>query len=386
MQSAGHEASYTYDANGLRTSKTVNNITKNHVWDGMNMVKDGDTVYNYGLDLISSSVGDYYIHDGHGGVIALANNEGTITPDYKYDAFGTQYIPMVDDSNPFRYCGEYYDKESDLIYLRARYYDPSDGRFLTQDPVKDGLNWYVYCYSNPVAYVDPSGLTTLLDIYKYANENPDIAAEVYNKDPSNYLSNMEQLCRPQTPVNIIENEDSIVIYSYVNVSGDAANIPFSGSTYTYRDGVLQGIEKAWSGSYNGKKVISLAIETTTGPYVEIEVYNQYGVSNVSNWNSLKDPGKMTMYIGDHRNKPPMYNYTSFYMTVGHEMGHIFGVADLYNDNLVANKFNSIMNSQFNVSGAQPVDFAMMFKAQKTNQWQIWHDNRNMLREKFGIFI
>ena len=57
-----------------------------------------------------------------------------------------------------RYCGEYYDAETGLIYLRARYYDPSIGRFISEDPIKDGINWYVYCSNNPIKFVDPSGL------------------------------------------------------------------------------------------------------------------------------------------------------------------------------------------------------------------------------------
>ena len=59
--------------------------------------------------------------------------------------------------NPFRYCGEYYDDETDLIYLRNRYYDNQTGRFITEDPIKDGLNWYVYCNGNPVNNIDPWG-------------------------------------------------------------------------------------------------------------------------------------------------------------------------------------------------------------------------------------
>ncbi len=56
------------------------------------------------------------------------------------------------------YCGEYADRESGLIYLRNRYYDPTQGRFITEDPIRDGTNWYVYCENNPVMYTDPLGL------------------------------------------------------------------------------------------------------------------------------------------------------------------------------------------------------------------------------------
>jgi len=58
----------------------------------------------------------------------------------------------------FRYCGEYFDEETGLIYLRNRYYDPSIGRFITEDPIKDGFNWYTYCGNNPVNRWDPWGL------------------------------------------------------------------------------------------------------------------------------------------------------------------------------------------------------------------------------------
>jgi len=62
------------------------------------------------------------------------------------------------DTNPFRYCGEYYDSEINQIYLRARYYSPNLGRFTQSDPaMADGYNWYVYCGNNPTMYFDPSG-------------------------------------------------------------------------------------------------------------------------------------------------------------------------------------------------------------------------------------
>jgi RHS repeat-associated protein len=67
------------------------------------------------------------------------------------------------DANPFRYCGEYFDKETGSIYLRARYYNPSVGRFISEDSYwgKDNdplsLNLYTYCYSDPINNIDPTG-------------------------------------------------------------------------------------------------------------------------------------------------------------------------------------------------------------------------------------
>ena len=82
----------------------------------------------------------------------------TLNKAYCYDAFGVEKDIDKNDKNPFRYCGEYYDNEIDKIYLRARYYSPIQGRFTTEDPIKDGLNWYAYCAGDPVNAWDPSGL------------------------------------------------------------------------------------------------------------------------------------------------------------------------------------------------------------------------------------
>ena len=66
--------------------------------------------------------------------------------------------PDENDTNPFRYCGEYFDKESGSIYLRNRYYTPSNGRFITEDPICSGSNWYTYCNGNPVMFLTQRGL------------------------------------------------------------------------------------------------------------------------------------------------------------------------------------------------------------------------------------
>ena len=53
--------------------------------------------------------------------------------------------------------GHLTDDESGLVYMRARYYEPGTGRFVSQDPARDGLNWFVYADNNPIDYSDPSG-------------------------------------------------------------------------------------------------------------------------------------------------------------------------------------------------------------------------------------
>lgn len=66
-------------------------------------------------------------------MVQLTDADGNVSKTYEYDSFGNEVNSDKKDDNPFRYCGEYYDKETDTIYLRARYYQPYLGRFLTRD-------------------------------------------------------------------------------------------------------------------------------------------------------------------------------------------------------------------------------------------------------------
>ncbi|MBQ4629819.1 MAG: RHS repeat-associated core domain-containing protein, partial [Clostridia bacterium] len=97
----------------------------------------------------------------HGDVTDIVSDD-EVTNEYEYDAYGNQKNISASDTNPFRYCGEYYDEESGLIYLRNRYYDPEIERFITEDPIQDGMNWYAYCGNNPVMFVDNSGLDAVV--------------------------------------------------------------------------------------------------------------------------------------------------------------------------------------------------------------------------------
>ncbi len=88
--------------------------------------------------------------------------------EYSYDAWGnctvTKNVGGTAEINPYRYRGYYYDEETGLYYLQARYYDPRTGRFLNADSVEyadpetlNGLNLYAYCGNNPVMGFDPTG-------------------------------------------------------------------------------------------------------------------------------------------------------------------------------------------------------------------------------------
>ena len=105
---------------------------------------DDNSTYTYGHRLLYSD-DTKYVLNAHGDVVALLNANGVVTKRYEYDAFGKELNPSESDTNPFRYCAEYFDTETGQIYLRNRYYQPVTGRFSQLDPIRDGLNWYAYC-------------------------------------------------------------------------------------------------------------------------------------------------------------------------------------------------------------------------------------------------
>ena len=159
---------YGYNGDNLRIFKDVNGyIRKKSYWDGSTLAAEiqANVVYKYyhGLTGImfsktASVLSGYYYKNAHGDVTAVADGNQNVTQTYTYDAFGNQLSQSNNDTNPFRYCGEYFDTESNQIYLRNRYYDTATGRFITEDPILDGVNWYSYCGGNPVVYEDMSGL------------------------------------------------------------------------------------------------------------------------------------------------------------------------------------------------------------------------------------
>jgi RHS repeat-associated protein len=129
------------------------------------VISDTEAVYLYGLDIIAQQQTErlYYVHDGLGSVRQLLDTTGQIETNYAYDPFG---VPLVGGEvyNPYQYTGEAWDAEVELLYLRARYYQPEVGRFITKDPWKGerwlpaSLNPYPYAHNNPTDLVDHGGL------------------------------------------------------------------------------------------------------------------------------------------------------------------------------------------------------------------------------------
>jgi len=133
----------------------------------------------------------YWYHgDGLGSVTEVTDVAEAVAEQYVYDSFGNLYVydglgnplPQTGIGNYFTYIGREYDYESDLYYLRARYYSPEQGRFLSRDPLDDSetlvlpfrLSLYTYARNNPVRFKDPLGLYYIDQCFGFGYEGTDI--------------------------------------------------------------------------------------------------------------------------------------------------------------------------------------------------------------------
>ena len=174
---------YTYNANGIRTSKTINGVKHEYTLDGTKILKetweDNTLIPLYDNEdsvcgIIYNDYAYYFLKNLQGDVIAITNNKGKVVASYTYDAWGV--CTIVSDNtgiiarvNPFRYRGYYYDQEINLYYLQSRFYDPQVGRFINEDEYgylngfKNiiGLNLCCYCLNNAINSTDPFGTWVL---------------------------------------------------------------------------------------------------------------------------------------------------------------------------------------------------------------------------------
>ena len=159
------ETTYKIGVEGLRSSKTTAGISTDYSIDEAgNVISEGSEEIIIGHRAVAKKIGSsyyYYLYNAHGDVTALTDSTGEILNNYSYDPWGRIISQTENVPNDIKYAGEYQDSETGLIYLRNRYYDPALGRFITEDPAKDGLNWYAYCGNNPINCVDPLGLYKL---------------------------------------------------------------------------------------------------------------------------------------------------------------------------------------------------------------------------------
>jgi RHS repeat-associated protein len=160
-------ATFQYDALDRRISKALNGVTTTYQYDGADLLTEiGPTQASYLSTLNiddpivrqTQSGNEFYLANDLGSTLALTNDTGVVTTTYTYGPFGATTINGA-STNPVQFTGRENDGH-DLYYYRARYYSPSHGRFLAEDPLGFGggdSNFYAYVLNNPINYSDPSG-------------------------------------------------------------------------------------------------------------------------------------------------------------------------------------------------------------------------------------
>ncbi len=183
-QAGIQSVAFTYDSFGRRIKKEVtqNSVltTQNYVYDGNSIIAEYDNsnnliakyIHGQRIDEVISltKAGNtyYYHYDGLGSVTDITNSSGALVEKYTYDIYGSVIIKDANNNvlsqsaigNRYMFTGREYDAETGLYYYRARYYDPSIGRFLQTDPIGywGGINLYTYVKNNPINFDDPTGL------------------------------------------------------------------------------------------------------------------------------------------------------------------------------------------------------------------------------------
>jgi RHS repeat-associated protein len=161
--------SFQYDPFGRRTGKTVAGITTNYLYDGVNVAQEisgGSPIAN----LLSGRINQAFtrtdsngtanlLTDALGSTLALTDSSGNSLAQYAYEPFGNTSLTSGSSTNEFEYTGRENDGTG-LYYNRARFYNPSLQRFISEDPLglSAGPNFYAYAGNNPITRIDPFGL------------------------------------------------------------------------------------------------------------------------------------------------------------------------------------------------------------------------------------
>ena len=219
VASSGATTNYLYRADGLRVAKSNPSGSNWTLYDGQMPMQEVDTTGSSvsvtnnglgarGLDYMSRTTGSqttvvFPIYDAHGNMVADVSRSGansfTVNDARTFDVWGQVRSGNQQGDPKGRYCanlGHKQDDESGLIYMRARYYEPSNGRFISQDPSRSGMNYFAYCANDPVNAVDESGniaqLLAAIVIGFLAGAIADLIYQLAN-NPHSFMDSLREI-------------------------------------------------------------------------------------------------------------------------------------------------------------------------------------------------
>jgi RHS repeat-associated protein len=198
--SPGAATSYVYDGNGLLQSESTGSATTNFTWNVQPKVplllSDGTSYYIYGTSVnpieqiaVAGGSTTYLLPDQIGSTRAITNSSGSVTGAVTFDAWGNTTGATGSATTPFKFAGSYLDSTSGFYYLRARWYDPSCGQFLSVDPALDTTGQrYTYAGNNSINQTDPSGLFNINSWpYNYRFDWPIAPTSMYSAKQVDYI-------------------------------------------------------------------------------------------------------------------------------------------------------------------------------------------------------
>ena len=255
---------FSYNDEGIRTSKTVNGVEHNYILSGSRIVAEywGSNLIVYVYDAEGSPIGMQYLDSStsssawqtfwyeknlQGDIVTVYSNDGTPLINYFYDAWGN-HITRYENSgastkatlNPFRYRGYYYDEDLGLYYLNSRYYDSTVGRFISSDSMGylgangdiNSYNLYVYCNNNPINYCDYTGESAavigLCIIFGLLLTNLTASDKIILNETEKEV--IDQFVNEEVHCKLDENGETIISFE---LDKYRENVPHYGRDYFY---------------------------------------------------------------------------------------------------------------------------------------------------------
>lgn len=283
--------SYEYDINNNRTKKIINNQeTEFLTINGKIFFEDrnGDIIYYLydGDDVVGLEYNNlkyFYLKNIKNDVIGIVDSNGSLIVKYEYDSWGN-ILSIKDQNNnditshtniglinPFRYRSYYYDNETNLYYLKSRYYNPVIGRFISPDVFMGinldvlSYNLYLYVGNNPVNYVDTSGKGFMDLITGIGNAISNLLTGKSKKKTNSKSKNKVKTVKKEKNIveKIVDSKKSFVAEYWGGVGiGDKLEVGPFGDGLVARKAAGQGYRLQLDGSSPGEKYMFVNQEIT----------------------------------------------------------------------------------------------------------------------------